>query len=64
MNQKNYLFVSAFIFILVSLAHLFRVITYTEVIVGTWVAPMSISWIGFIVTAMLAIWALRLAKKT
>ncbi len=52
----SYAAVSALIFALVAFVHLARLVKGWPVQVGTFVAPMSISWIGLAVSALLAIW--------
>ena len=54
MNKKTYLFISSSIFALVATLHLIRIFNQTPVMFGTWVVPMAVSWIGFIVAAFLS----------
>jgi hypothetical protein len=51
--------VSAFIFLVVALAHLVRLFEL-PVQIGPLSISMSLSWLGFVVAALLAIWGLIL----
>ena len=59
MNNTNYCLVSGALFTLVALAHLLRIVYGLSIRVEDVVVPMSVSWIGLIVPAGLAIWAFR-----
>lgn len=45
-----------------AIAHLFRLITHTQVTVGTHSIPMGVSWIALLIAAILCIWFWRLAN--
>jgi hypothetical protein len=53
-----YAAVSAFIFAIVTIAHLARLLKRWTVQIGTLSVPMSVSWIGLLVAALLAFWGL------
>jgi hypothetical protein len=54
--SNYYAIVSALIFALVALAHLVRLAKQWTVQIGPTSVPMSVSWVGLIVAALLAIW--------
>ena len=54
--SNYYAAISALIFAVVALAHLVRVIKGWAVQIGALSVSMSVSWIGFVVAALLAIW--------
>ena len=58
---KLYLYVSAALFGVVALIHVVRAVAGWTFLVGPLEVPISASWIGFVVTGVLAVWALRLA---
>jgi hypothetical protein len=58
-SQKTYNLASGVIFLLVGLMHLFRVVMGWDLIIGTWNAPMYLSWIGLVVAFILAYFALK-----
>lgn len=60
MGGKKYCVVSGIVFSLVALAHLLRLIYGMSVQVDEYAVPMSVSWVGVIVTAALASWAFRI----
>ena len=53
--SNYYAAVSALIFAVVALAHLGRLKQWT-VQIGSLAVPMSVSWIGLVVAALLSIW--------
>jgi len=63
MNSRTYLVISGVIFGIVAVLHLLRVISGWAVILGSWSAPMWISWLGTIGPSILCIWAIRLAMR-
>ena len=58
---KFYLYVSAALFGVVALIHVVRAVAGWTFLVGPLEVPISASWIGFVVTCALAVWAFRLA---
>ena len=62
MNSKPYCVISGIIFLLVALAHLLRLYNGWDVNIGAEIIPMWVSWLGFIVPALLGIWAFILVK--
>ena len=57
--MKNYIAISGSIFAIVAFAHLIRIFDGWVVTVNGQIVPMTISYFGFIATAMLAVWAFR-----
>jgi len=57
--MKNYIAISGSIFAIVAFAHLLRIIDGWEVVVNGQAVPMTISYMAFIATGLLAIWAFR-----
>ncbi len=60
---KGYITISGFVFLCVALLHLYRAIFGVHLQIGKWIAPQSISWSGFIVTALLFLWAYGITRK-
>jgi hypothetical protein len=54
--SNSYATVSALVFTLVAVVHLARLVKSWPVQVGSFAVPMSVSWIGLPVSALLAIW--------
>ena len=54
--SNYYASLSALIFALVAIAHVVRLIKQWTVQIGQVLIPMSISWIGLIVSGLLSIW--------
>jgi hypothetical protein len=57
--MKNYIAISGSIFAIVAFAHLIRIIDGWEVIVNGQAVPMTISYMAFVATGLLAVWAFR-----
>lgn len=56
-GSKGYAVVTAILFGLVGLLHLYRaLITGTVISIDEWVVPVSASWVGFVVSAALSAW--------
>jgi len=62
-TTQAYLIVSAVIFGLVAIIHLARAINDWAFIVGPAMIPISASWIGFVITGVLCLWAVRIASS-
>ena len=54
--SKYYAAVSALIFAVVAIGHLARLSKRWTVHIGPLAVPMSVSWIGLVIAALLAIW--------
>jgi len=57
--MKNYIAISGSIFAIVAFAHLLRIIDGWEIIVNGQAVPMTISYMAFVATGLLAVWAFR-----
>lgn len=64
MNTRAYVILSGTIFGIVAALHLLRVVQGWPLTLGPWSAPMSASWVGAFVTAMLCLWSNRLASQS
>jgi hypothetical protein len=63
MSNKTYALISAIIFALVALAHVWRVATHAVVTVNGADVPFGPSWAGLIVAGILAICGFRVASR-
>ena len=54
--SNSYAAVSALIFAVVALAHIVRIIKQWTMRIGSLSVSMSVSWIGFVVATLMAIW--------
>jgi len=57
--MKNYIAISGSIFAIVAFAHLIRIVDGWEVVVNGQAVPMTISYMAFVATGLLAVWAFR-----
>jgi len=51
-----YAVVSALIFAVVAVAHAIRLVNRWAIQVGPFLVPMSVSWIGLVIAALISIW--------
>jgi hypothetical protein len=63
MKPKPYLIISACLFVVVSVLHLFRLVLGWSLSMEGAPIPMWFSWIGFAVPLALAVWAYCLTKN-
>ena len=54
-RTRPFTLIAAIIFALMALAHVYRLITHFQIIVGTHSIPMEVSWIALAVTGLLAV---------
>lgn len=62
-TSRTYFLVCAVIFGLVSIIHLVRALNDWAFIVGPITIPLAASWLGFVITGALCIWAIRLTSS-
>jgi hypothetical protein len=55
-KMSAYAAITALIFAIVALAHIVRIVNRWPVQIGPLTVSMSVSWGGFVVAALLAIW--------
>jgi hypothetical protein len=54
--SNSYAAVTALIFVIVAVMHLVRIVSRWSVAIGPHNIPMSVSWAGLVVAALLAVW--------
>ena len=64
MDQKRFSVVAGAIFALVALLHLMRIFVGWSVLIGSWMVPMWVSWIAFVVAGVLSYFGLSFAART
>ena len=62
MNDRIYCLMSGVIFGAVAVLHFLRLINHWVVVLGPWVIPLWVSWIGLAVAGGLSLWAFKLKK--
>jgi len=62
-NARTYVVISAVIFGLVAVIHLLRAVNGWTFEVGPVSVPVGASWVGFVVTGSLCVWAIRLVRS-
>jgi len=63
MNRKTFALLAGIIFTLVALFHLVRIFEDWPIIIGDWLVPKWLSWIGLIVAGGLALLGFRLTAN-
>ncbi len=62
-HKNTPLVTGGIIFLLIALLHFVRLVTHTQVFVGSREIPLNSSIIALIITAVLGIWLLAAAKQ-
>lgn len=63
MNTRIPLVVAGIIFLLVALAHLLRLVVHFTIMAAGYALPMTVSYVGFVIALVLAIWMFLAALK-
>jgi len=63
MRERGYMLVAGAIFTVVAAAHLYRIFTSADLVIGDWTAPLWLSWIGIAVAAYLAYSSFHFAAR-
>ncbi len=63
LHKNTPLVTGGIIFLLIALLHLIRLVTHTQVLVGSREIPFNSSIIALIITVALGIWLLAAAKQ-
>ena len=64
MDQKTFSMAAGVIFALVALSHLLRIYMGWPLVIGSWTAPMWVSWIGLVVAGGLSYFGLSLFTRS
>ncbi len=64
MTARTYLLATAILFSVVTLVHLVRIILGVQATVAGWPVPMWLSWAAIVVTAVIAFYGFRLARRS
>ena len=64
MTARPITFIAALIFFLMALVHVYRLFTHFQVIIGSHVIPLWLSYFGIVIPALLAILLLREGKSS
>ena len=62
-QSRPFTMIAAIIFLAMALAHAYRLATHFQIVIGSHVLPMSLSWIAMLVTALLAVMLFRDARR-
>jgi hypothetical protein len=63
-DQRTFNVVASVIFALVALLHLLRIYMGWPIVIGSWAAPMWVSWIGLAAGGGLSYFGLSLASRS
>ncbi|MEN8006331.1 MAG: hypothetical protein ABFS42_04915 [Candidatus Krumholzibacteriota bacterium] len=63
MKAQTYLYISGFIFGVICLGHVLRIINGWQMVIGAFVVPMAVSWVGAAITAGLLVWAIAMFNR-
>jgi hypothetical protein len=63
MARKLYLIFSGFVFLMVAILHLVRLVEHWPIVVGTTTIPYALSYVGLPVSATYCAWAIWLLAR-
>lgn len=63
MRERSYVFIAGVIFTIVAIAHLWRIFTGADLMLGDWDVPVWLSWFGVAATTYLAYMSFHLAAR-
>lgn len=63
MDQKTFSLISGFIFVLIAILHVLRIVYAWDAVIGGWEVPKWISWVAIAVGVYLGYEGLRLSKS-
>ncbi len=63
MDQKTFSLISGFIFVLIAILHVLRIVYAWDAVIGGWEVPKLISWVAIVVGVYLGYEGLRLSKS-
>jgi len=64
MSNRNYCLASGIVFVIVALMHIWRFALDFPLQIGVWYVPRSLSLLGAIGAALLAVWAFRSSRPS
>ena len=62
-SRRPFTLIAALIFAIMAFVHVYRLATDFQIVVGTHMIPIGVSWIATAVTALLAIMLFREARR-
>jgi hypothetical protein len=62
-TSRPFTLLAAVIFALMALAHIYRIVTHFQIVVGSHTVPMSASWVAIVVTGLLAVTLYRESQR-
>jgi hypothetical protein len=63
MSQKTFSLISGLVFVVVTLAHLSRIVFHWELILAGWPVPVALNWVAMFISGYLAYEGLRLSRS-
>jgi len=64
MSQKTFTIIASVVFGLVALFHVLRIFLGWPAVIGAWMVPMWLSWIGLVVAGGLSYFGIDLAMRS
>ncbi len=63
MRERAYFMIAGILFAVIAVAHLYRLISNNDLILGGWDVPQWLSWVGIAMTTYLAYMSFRLVTR-
>jgi hypothetical protein len=55
--------IAAIIFLAMAVLHAYRLVTHFQIVLGSHVIPMSVSWLGIVIPGLLGVMLFREARR-
>ena len=62
-TNRPFTLLAALIFLVMALVHIYRLVTGFQIVAGSHVMPMAVSWIATVLTAVLAVMLYRESQR-
>ena len=62
-TSRPFTLLAAAIFLVMALVHIYRIVTHFQIVAGSHVMPMAVSWIGIVIAGLLAVMLYRESQR-
>jgi uncharacterized membrane protein (DUF485 family) len=62
-QSRPFTMIAAIIFLALAVIHAYRLVTHFQIVLGSHVIPMSVSWLGIVIPGLLGVMLFREARR-
>jgi hypothetical protein len=62
-QSRPFTMIAAIIFLAMAVLHAYRLVTHFQIVLGSHVIPMSVSWLGIVIPGLLGVMLFREARR-